>query len=56
MAIPKKRGRGRPQKYPVTGAQRSQILRRLEKGQSVAKISTELGIHAYGVLRVKRTS
>jgi hypothetical protein len=50
----KKRGRGRPQKYPLTGNQVKSIESRIRKGQSLASISKELGVHSYAVLRVRR--
>lgn len=50
------RGRGRPQTYPLTGQQVRSIQSRLAKGISVAKIATELDVHEFAVLRIKRGS
>lgn len=55
MSTPtKKRGRGRPQKYPLTGIQERAIRNRIEKGQTDGFIAEALGVHEYAVLRVRR--
>ena len=54
MATTKKRGRGRPQMYPLTKTQEAAIIRRLDKGISARQISEELGVHEFAVLRVRR--
>lgn len=51
----KKRGRGRPQMYPLTKAQENSILKRLEKGWSAREIAEALDVHEFAVLRVRRT-
>ena len=51
----KKRGRGRPQKYPLTGTQINMIKRRLDNGQSASDIALALGVHEYAVLRIRRS-
>ena len=55
MTITKKRGRGRPQLYPLTVGQVRSIESRLEKGQSAREIGEALGVHEFAVLRVRRT-
>ncbi len=51
----KKRGRGRPQLYPLTPGQTNRVMARLEKGQSAREIAEALGIHEFAVLRVRRS-
>ena len=53
--IATKRGRGRPQKYPLTAGQVRSITSRLTKGQSAGSIAEELGVHEFAVLRVRRS-
>jgi DNA-binding CsgD family transcriptional regulator len=55
MANTKKRGRGRPQKYPVTPAQERRILSLVEKGKSASEIAEITGLHEFAVLRVRRS-
>jgi hypothetical protein len=50
-----KRGRGRPQKYPLSLRQVRSITNRIVMGQTRAEIAETLGIHPYAVLRVART-
>lgn len=54
MANTKKRGRGRPQLYPLTSRQTASVEARLAKGESASSIAARLNIHEFAVLRVRR--
>lgn len=56
MSTNKEVRRGRPQLHPLTGTQVNSIRKRIDKGESVAKIAAALNVHDYAVLRVKRGS
>ncbi len=50
----KTKGPGRPQKYPLTAAQRQRIEKAVEKGESTKSIAERLEIHEFAVIRVRR--
>lgn len=56
MANTKKRGRGRPQLYPLTSRQVASVEARLAKGESASSIAARLNIHEFAVLRVRRSN
>jgi len=51
----KKRGRGRPQLYPLTAAQRLSIIKRIKEGQTSPEILRAMpSVHEFALLRVRR--
>lgn len=50
----KKRGRGRPQLYPLTQAQEAKVIRLINDGQTSRQIQEQMDIHEFAVLRVRR--
>lgn len=52
----KKRGRGRPQMYPLTTAQENRVRSLTAKGWTSKEIQEAMGIHEFAVLRVRRAS
>lgn len=52
----KKRGRGRPQLYPLTSREENRVRTLTAKGWTSKEIQEEMGIHEFAVLRVRRAS
>ncbi len=51
----KKKGRGRPQLYPLTASQRMSIIKRIKEGQTSPQILAAMpSIHEFALLRVRR--
>jgi DNA-binding CsgD family transcriptional regulator len=50
----KKRGRGRPQLYPLTTAQEAKVVRLINEGLTSRQIQERMDIHEFAVLRVRR--
>lgn len=51
----KKRGRGRPQLYPLTTAQQARVIRLIGEGFTTNQITEKMDIHEFAVLRVRRS-
>jgi hypothetical protein len=51
----KKRGRGRPQMYPLTERQMMSIIARIHKGETSPEILKAMpSVHEFALLRVRR--
>lgn len=50
----KRRGRGRPPLYPLTGAQETRIRNLVNSGWTSPEIQERTGFHEFAILRVRR--